>query len=40
MGRPSGSSEEITSTMPFFSSTPPSLFGRVTRGMSSTLAGG
>jgi hypothetical protein len=38
--RPSASSEEITSTMPLRSSTPPSLIGRVTKGMSSTLAGG
>ena len=38
--RPSASSDEITSTMPLRSSTPPSLFGRVTHGMSSTLAGG
>jgi hypothetical protein len=40
MLRPSVSSDEITSTMPFFSSTPPSLRGRVTKGMSSMLAGG
>ena len=38
--RPFASSDEITSTMPFRSSTPPSLIGRVTNGMSSTLAGG
>ena len=38
--RPLASRLEITSTMPLCSSTPPSLTGRVTNGMSSTLAGG
>ena len=38
--RPLASSDEITSTMPLRSSTPPSPTGRVTKGMSSTLAGG
>jgi hypothetical protein len=40
MTRPFASSDEITSTMPLRSRTPPSLIGRVTNGMSSTLAGG
>jgi len=40
MTRPSASRLEITSTMPLRSSTPPSARGRVTKGMSSTLAGG
>jgi hypothetical protein len=40
MARPFASSDEITSTMPLRSRTPPSLIGRVTNGMSSTLAGG
>src|SRR3990172_4832746 len=40
MTRPSFSSEEITSTWPFWYSTPPSAIGRQTKGMSSTEGGG
>ncbi|MNC88989.1 hypothetical protein D3C83_48730 [compost metagenome] len=40
IARPSFSSEEITSTWPLWCRCPPSATGRITLGISSTLAGG